>query len=271
MTRKALIIILPGEKNSKWYLPGTLKDLQNYDSYLKTSVGGKWESSEFDYLINPTKSQILQKIKYINENYSLVVYSGHGGINTYNGGFYVETTDGNLHSNNLKTSSSRQLIVFDTCRSFFSEELNESSFMGSSNLLEGTLGLNDSRRIQLNKSFESRLLIEDFTDLRYKDIWNSRTLYNNHLGICETGIISLYSSQVGQASGDSKDNGGYYSSSLILSSYLWNNEPSDGSQILDIYDADKRANKIMKELYLTNQDSEINGGRRRMWYPFAVR
>lgn len=273
MTKKALIIIVPGHENTKGFLPGTKVDLQNYSRYLKSSAGGKWDTNEFEYLVNPTGNQIKQKVQSIYSHYSFVVFSGHGGINRYNNRFYIDAIDGSLDAIYLKTNADKQLVIFDTCRSYYFEDISDSNYSNfEGKILEGSpLVANIGKESFLNKGIRMQLYSKNLEKFHAKLVLNSKKLFDDYISICDTGIIQLYSSSIGQASGDDPKKGGYYSSSLIIGGYKWNHQNANNQHILDIFDANELAQKIMSELYFTNQKSEILGGRRRFWFPFAIR
>ena len=56
MSRKALLIGGPGARGASDYLSGVERDLDNYERFLTSALGGAWSSSEIITLNDPTTS-----------------------------------------------------------------------------------------------------------------------------------------------------------------------------------------------------------------------
>ena len=59
MKRRALIIGNPGEKGKEGYCAGVLKDVENYQEFLMSPVGGSWEKSEIAVRLLPSRVEPL--------------------------------------------------------------------------------------------------------------------------------------------------------------------------------------------------------------------
>src|SRR5438093_492807 len=105
VSRKALIIACPGYRGVQGYLPGTLHDIENYTSYLYSSLGGSWEEDEIEILTNPTGIEVSRAISRITAHYSFIVYTGHGFTHTGDRTTYIDLDDGEYSISLLNTSS----------------------------------------------------------------------------------------------------------------------------------------------------------------------
>ena len=239
MTRKALIIICPGTINTRGYLPGTVVDANNYEKFLYSYYGGDWYSFEIEVLTNPTVNTVKDKVKGIDSDYSFIVFSGHGGTGNLDDRMYVDLVDGDIGISELKTSSKWQTLIIDSCRTVFRQILNE-------------------------------LQLKAFSDRSLGSITNARKKFDDHLMICEEGIITIFACGKGQAAGEEREVGGVFSSSLIKAGRNWG-KTSGRNSILDLNDVFDEALKIMNTDFVTTQQPELNAGRRRYFFPFAVR
>jgi Caspase domain len=239
MTRKALLIVCPGTAGTQQYLAGTLVDANNYEKFLWSKYGGDWYSSEIETLVNPTISEVKRAIQSIQADYSFVVYSGHGGVGNVDDRMYIELTDGDILINDLKTKSKWQSLIIDSCRTIFRQILNE-------------------------------VELKAFSDRSYGIAADARKKFEEHFQICEEGIVTIYACGKGQAAGDDKEVGGVFSASLIKVGRNWG-QSTGYSSVLDLSGAFDEAVRLMNRDFITTQTPELNGGRRKYYFPFAVR
>lgn len=111
MKRKALLI---GDTIG---CVGVAKDLANWRKFLMSEVGGCWLNSEIEIIQNSTRDDILQRVSEIrskNYDFSIVVFSGHGG--TVKSTVLWLNDKEYLLEAELKRISSRQITVLDCCR-----------------------------------------------------------------------------------------------------------------------------------------------------------
>lgn len=119
-------------------LEGVKIDLVEWKKFLISPIGGAWERNEIKMIMNPQKCELLS---YINElrktkayDFAIVVYSGHGG---YSKGTILEINERGetIMENDLLSIASRQISVFDCCRSLVdgNQSINESQIRGFSN------------------------------------------------------------------------------------------------------------------------------------------
>jgi glyoxylase-like metal-dependent hydrolase (beta-lactamase superfamily II) len=149
MIRKALLI---GNTNG---LEGVKVDLSNFADFLESDYGGGWISDEIEILYDIAKSDLyekLSKLKKIPPDLLIIVFSGHGGqerktileLNSFG-----ET----IEENQLRNIATRQIIIYDCCRSFpesYYEEENLINFFKST--------LTESRRKNIRLRYEERIL-----------------------------------------------------------------------------------------------------------------
>jgi hypothetical protein len=79
MTRKALLLANPGEKDGGAYCDGVNKDMSNYQSLLLAPIGGWWRAEEIQVLTRPTVSQVRAALNELRQaDYGFVAFAGHG-------------------------------------------------------------------------------------------------------------------------------------------------------------------------------------------------
>lgn len=239
MRRKALIIVIPGDKDKKGYLPGTIQDANNYKNYLTSSKGGNWYDSEIEIINNLGSLRWIftqNRLRSLEYDYSFTVFSGHGYFNGDEDIQYVHLYGGNEIpiSDFYHPTCKRQTLIIDACRKIFYSE---------------------------KKSFTKKSILSE--EFKYAE--NTRKKFDDYVMESEEGIIKLFSSSKNQASGES-DLGGHFSRSLIKAGEDWY---SSDKEVLDIYDAFELSREYLK-LLSPIQKPEIEAGRRLVFFPFAV-
>lgn len=129
------IALLIGNSNG---LEGVKIDLFEWKRFLMSAEGGAWMSSEIETFMNPRRDELLRYINGLRRtheyDFAIVVYSGHGG---YSKGTILEINEREetIMENDLLSIASRQISVFDCCRSLVdgNESINESQIRGFSN------------------------------------------------------------------------------------------------------------------------------------------
>ncbi|WP_345971812.1 caspase family protein [Sulfurimonas diazotrophicus] len=189
MRRRALIIGAPGK--SQEYLPGVRKDVENYTNFLTSNIGGKWLKDEivslYDQDIN-TVQRTINLVKSENNDFVLVVFSGHGNYSAImsNRRLYIDH-DNYIYEDNLKGLSKKELLIIDTCAG-----------------IEREVG---ERKV---KKSAFALFRESYTDYRKK--------YEDAILSCLDQEIVLYASDVDEYSADTSK-GGLYSKNLLETAY----------------------------------------------------
>jgi hypothetical protein len=110
-------VLLIGNNNG---LEGVNVDFQNYSHFFQSKIGGEWYQSEIIPMMNPSRLALILKINELKAmvlDYLIVIFSGHGGqeretvLELNNRGETISESE-------LKYISSRQLNIYDCCRSY---------------------------------------------------------------------------------------------------------------------------------------------------------
>ena len=242
MKRKAFLIASPQEETSKEYLPGVTPDIINMKAILKSLKGGAWDDSEIEVLKNPTRSEILSKIKG-SYDYVIIQYSGHGFEYSNQGTqLYLSKTESiGLDEINKNFTSPKKFYFIDCCRhvEYTIEKAVESSLI--ENIIEFS---NNKRRIIRN---------------RYERIINS----------CEDGISIIYSCSKNESADEDENGlGGIFTLSFIR---IANSLIPDENQYYDIKAIfDSAVVKMKKDYGLSSQNPRINSQRRLRYFPLII-
>ena len=194
MKRRAILIFNDGGPSN--YLPGVKVDKANYLNFLKSAEGGAWEDSEIKVYDNDCNKDLL--LAYINlfrfseqTGYWLIVFSGHGYVNSQNETM-LELSPGNECSIEVikkATVNSRRLIIADSCRLVI--------------------------RI-ITESFKRGLKL--FSNTSSSDAYRARcrALYVNQLEkVYIDSFNAAYAAEYNQCANDDDITGGYYSGELL--------------------------------------------------------
>jgi hypothetical protein len=175
-------ILLIGNNNG---LEGVNVDFQNYSRFFLSKVGGEWYSSEIIPMMNPSRYALISKINELKSmplDYLIVVFSGHGGQERETV-LELNSRGETISESELKYISSRQLNIYDCCRSYPSiAEATERSL----------------------KMFSAGGQIERST----------RVLYEKRIQNSIEQQICLYACSIGETAEDTSK-GGVYSSNLL--------------------------------------------------------
>ena len=194
MRRRAILIGNNTGYRAPTFLKGVTKDLVNYRDYLKGGIGGAWEQySEIKILHNQGRSKILSAIKGCHGDYSFVVFSGHGFVNSKDGLTYVCAADGYVSEDELNTYLGRQTLILDCCREASSME----NFLGD-----------------IGESFEKGGPSRGISGIR-RTIVNPRQKFDSAISASSKGCFTGYACLTDQLSGDNPSSGGVFSSALI--------------------------------------------------------
>ena len=201
MKRKALIIGNSGNKNdSEEYLEGVEKDINNYNNFLQSNIGGAWNSDEITLSIDETKEELLQKIletKQESNDFVFVLFSGHGSYSLREECRKLYVYDENstssdnydfLYEYELTNIADKQITIIDTCANNEDDDL-----LKESTLMDG-----------LSASYES-----------YKDNYIYRYRYENAIESCQDQQVVLYSSSIDESSNDDSELGGLFAYNLL--------------------------------------------------------
>lgn len=242
MKRRCLIIAAPGDKKKGNYLPGVPADLSNFCRFLKADHGGAWESGEISSFTNPTSRELQEQLFLQRQaDYSIVFFSGHGGISTVNNETYVEynNSDDMAPVSSFVNLCKKELVVIDTCRSWFTPAE-----------LGGDLSVKA-------ESFRE--------DSAYR--LACRQFYDSCITIAEPGFIILYAASQGEAANDSAS-GGIFTQFLLSAGDSVQN--GRGRRFVLANDAFWSAEQEVTRRYNTQHPCMVGSTRRRYWFPLSV-
>jgi len=110
--RKAILIGCPGEGDN--YLYSVATDIQNVKTFLTSSRGGKWKSSEIITLDYPDLTSVASALQNTIADYSFIYFAGHGYETDNDRMICLNGTD--VSDLFLLDQNPRQLIILDCCR-----------------------------------------------------------------------------------------------------------------------------------------------------------
>ena len=99
-------------------LLGVTKDMRRVDEFLRSAVGGAWDSEEIVVRSNLSLADVRAIISYVNEgafDYVFIYFSGHGGM-TRTTNLCLNQKDEMISEEEFRGLSARQLMIFDCCR-----------------------------------------------------------------------------------------------------------------------------------------------------------
>lgn len=237
MIRRALIIYCPNTKSGR--LEGTVYDNKNYRNFLKSNLGGDWRDNEIISLENPTSLIVRKAIQLLNSaDYTFIVFSGHGYINTNDSRQYLELTDGDITTFNLRSNALRQTLLIDACRGFYIPQ--QPVIKGFSDTYENFTGSQSTREI-----FDRALIRAD------------------------SGWTILYAASENQSALDTGGGGAYLLSLLEITEAWYNTDRKSNILPLDV--SHERAKKYLLKNYESIQVPVKNSEKRKVYFPFAVK
>ena len=235
MTRKALIIGNPGEKEAENYCPGVLKDVDNFKTYLQSPKGGGWYANEILTLMRPNKITLNMKLQSLNGiDYTFIAFCGHGY--SWCEETMLELSKGNeINANELKANASKRTIILDSCR---------------------------MEEYQRDFTLEHRALSEsaqaDATNAISRRIAVMR---------CANGIVLINSCAYNETATDLDKYGGLYSYNYIKYVLEY---PLPNDKYLSVVSVHNTVSEIVKKKSEGNQNPTIEKPRSSPYFPFAV-
>jgi len=112
ITRNAIIIFSPGDEQN--YLPGAVRDVENFVNYRCSPKGGLWRKDEIIVLEDPSFDEALWHVDHSPADYQDIYFTGHGA--TQNNKRLIAFKDGLVPDTWLLNDNPRQLIIIDACR-----------------------------------------------------------------------------------------------------------------------------------------------------------
>jgi hypothetical protein len=243
MIRKALLIGAPGAIKTKNFLEGVEVDLNHFELFLKSSIGGSWNSEEITRLNNSSFEDFISQFENAKCDYLLVYFSGHGNHFLKESNIAINDEDViSIPQLVALINTKKALIILDSCREVVGESF--SSFSGSEYL-----------------SFPSS-----------EDTYNSSDTFKQSIENCGDGITIAYSCSVGERANEN-DLGGVYTYSLLKSALNWFTSETD-EEILGINQASELSNDFIKMHSKNEQTPQVRNtikSDKSFNFPFAIK
>jgi len=120
MSRKAFIIVGFAPYKVSWLDNPTNVhidiDSKYMKKYLESDLGGSWiHKVDLEILIDQPKSEITKSLSAASEDYTLIYFTGHGGLIGQKEFIGLKNED-RLEMLELKTNSLKQVIIIEACR-----------------------------------------------------------------------------------------------------------------------------------------------------------
>ncbi len=220
MKRKA-ILIEASDVQGHTDLPGARVDIENWTNFLKSDLGGTWESSEIVCLRKPISTDVANHLNVDSDCYCFVAFSGHGCDGSvllnehWTAGFPV--TD-------LMPKTKKGVLIVDSCRGWADAE--RYSFTKQALTNEASRGVAvHARRGQPVVFAIANEISEHMMLNRAGDITSHRKNWESALSSASNGVVEMLACSKGQAAGENPTAGGYYTSLLLQSADLWQLSP----------------------------------------------
>lgn len=246
MKRKAVIIANPGIEGTETYLGGVMRDVDNYERFFTSEIGGYWDGQEITKLVRPSVESVRSIIGRLHAvDYAVIVFSGHGCHDTYRNSTTLELREGeDIDSGELRSGAAKQTLILDCCRK------------------KSPITLMEARDMKFAKA-APRL-----TGNAY------RQYYDKRIAECESGLVVMHAYSIDEAAGDDAQKGGYYSYSLLAESNAWTTtltiDTSKEYQILSTVRAHDSAVPRVRSISGNRQNPSIEKPRTQPYFPFCI-
>lgn len=215
MKRKAILIEssnVAGEKD----LPGARVDIDNWQTFLKSDLGGRWNESEILVLRKPYSSDVTSALTENKDAYCFVAFSGHG----CNGSVVLNDHNKICPIIILKPKSEKGTLILDSCRGAHDAEraiFNRSYISSNASLDESVNETVFANAIQGKMAvLSSRGEIKKMASVSDHVVnWAAA------LKASPSGIVEMLSCSKGQAAGENPRSGGHYTTLLMYSAKQW--------------------------------------------------
>ena len=183
MKKLALIVSNPGSVGAENYCEGVVVDVERYDSFLRSPLGGTWFDEEIIKMNRPSLSDLQTTLFLMKDlDYSLIIFTGHGFFNPIKNSTELELQETVTYdASNFRTGKKRTIIL-DCCRVV-------------------------AQMTPANRFF--RKAINDSTEKL--DPMKCRQAYENHIKQCDNELIVGFACDKGERAYDDSANGGFYS------------------------------------------------------------
>lgn len=236
MNRRAILI---GASPISDPIPGVYADLNTWHDFLCSNIGGAWDNSEIRVVDKHyTRQEIIAAVNSVKMvDYSLIVFAGHGetviGNLPWSQTLLHLTDDESILERDLNPGTPRCTLVLDCCRK-------------SPEIIEEAISFTDkSAAFKAQKS-----------SIAY------RTLYDKYLMSAESGLVTIYSTEIGYGAADKYS----FSQHMIYQAREW---VKQNKGVLSLSEGVFLASESIKQIN-PQQTPEYQGGRRLRHFPLAV-
>jgi len=126
MKRAAFIIGYEGKRGQEGYLPGVAADIDGWQAFLKSPVGGAWKDSEINVLVAPSEQLLISYLTLAkSSNYVFIAFTGHGALSPDGKETLLQINEDTSFSARKLEIADRQCIVLDCCREPMARQLKE--------------------------------------------------------------------------------------------------------------------------------------------------
>ena len=257
MKRKAILIEssnVLGEND----LPGARIDIENWVRFLSSRIGGAWETDEIVILRKPSLSQLDYALKQASERYCFLAFSGHGA----DGVVALNDFSKQVPVSLLRPHGKKGVALIDSCRGKTETTKLDFGIQKHADTLNEavansvTLSAKEGRATNFS---EKGAHTNELVELVY-----GRIRFKAELEKADAGIVSMLSCSSGEAAGESRTAGGYYTSALLGAAVSFHTV-TKGEGFFSTKEAHDYAVRIMPK----QQNPEYSPANR--WFPFAIK
>lgn len=198
--KRFAILIESSDVKGQTFLNGAKLDVANLDRYLKSSLGGDWDSSEIAKLNKPSSKAVSNLLMLHKDDYCFVAFSGHGFVDIRSGATKVCLNDDeqSVDISVLKPKGAKGVLLVDACRGE-----------------EGDVVITmESRKSSIALSY----LIDSVSG-----VMSSSNLWFRKLSLCPSGIVVMYSCSKGEGADEDPNVGGLFTTALMGVAKKWSN------------------------------------------------
>lgn len=225
---KAALLIEASNVKGHLHIPGAKKDVENWQMYLGSDIGGLW--SKIETRSKPRKKEVLDYLNQLSffHQYVFVAFSGHGYHDPKkNRTVILLNDDEEMDVAELQPAVNSTLVV-DACRGVEAATVGTGRLVRAANLV----ALSESAT-RMQKSAVTRPSPEAYARLFDSTVQKY------------TGNTVMYSCSVGEAADEDPNNGGVYTTALIRSSLAWHEGAQSTPSVLSSYHAHQAAKEVL--------------------------
>lgn len=257
MKRKAILIDASDVKGES-DLPGARVDIDNWNKFLLSSLGGSWGAAEIVSLHKPLIGDLAKLLEANSDAYCFVAFSGHGS----EGAVALNDYNKNCPVSALRPKGSRGAVVIDSCRGIEKAQ----SFSASLSKSAGVLNERAGGIVMLNARDGTVTNFSRTDDVKMPatEHMMSAARFKSALAASGVGIVSMHSCSAGEGAEEDPESGGYYTSALLDSAIAFYRDLNEKDLLTT-----KEAHDYAAALMSKQQNPEYSPNT--LSFPFAVK